>query len=91
MRYRISVTPKIERDFIELGIINISYLFVRFKVTHILSQAGDKWEGRRGTVSDELLKELIGEYSPEGCIFTCGPKGFMLSARKYVAFFTYFL
>lgn len=56
----------------------------KFKVTHILSQAGDKWEGRRGTVSEKLLKELIGECSPEGCIFTCGPKGFMLSAKKYV-------
>lgn len=62
-------------------------MFVRFKIIHILSQAGDKWEGRRGTVSDELLKELIGECSPEGCIFTCGPKGFMLSAKKYVTFF----
>ncbi|KYN07523.1 Cytochrome b5 reductase 4 [Cyphomyrmex costatus] len=56
----------------------------KFKVTHILSQAGDKWEGRRGTVSDKLLKELIGECSPEGCIFTCGPKGFMLSAKKCI-------
>lgn len=34
-------------------------------------------------MSDELLKELLGEYSLEGCIFTCGPKGFMLSAKKY--------
>lgn len=59
-------------------------MFVRFKVTHILSQAGDKWKGRRGTVSDELLKELMGECSPEGCVFTCGPRGFMLSAKKYV-------
>ncbi|XP_011695461.1 PREDICTED: cytochrome b5 reductase 4 isoform X3 [Wasmannia auropunctata] len=56
----------------------------KFKITHILSQAGDKWEGRRGTVSDELLKELIGECSPEGCVFTCGPKGFMLSAKKCI-------
>ncbi|KYN30574.1 Cytochrome b5 reductase 4 [Trachymyrmex septentrionalis] len=56
----------------------------KFKVTHILSHAGDKWEGRRGTVSDKLLKELIGECSSEGCIFTCGPKGFMLSAKKCI-------
>ncbi|XP_077268339.1 cytochrome b5 reductase 4 isoform X2 [Temnothorax americanus] len=56
----------------------------KFKVTHILSQAGDKWEGRRGTVSDKLLKELIGECSSEGCIFTCGPKGFTLSAKKCI-------
>ncbi|XP_020285795.1 cytochrome b5 reductase 4 isoform X2 [Pseudomyrmex gracilis] len=56
----------------------------KFKVTHILSQADDKWKGRRGTVSDELLKELIGESSPDGCIFTCGPKGFMLSAKTSI-------
>ncbi|XP_072744852.1 cytochrome b5 reductase 4 isoform X2 [Anoplolepis gracilipes] len=56
----------------------------KFKVTHILSQAGDKWEGKRGTVSDKLLKELIGECSSEGCVFTCGPKGFMLSAKKCI-------
>ncbi|XP_025988239.1 cytochrome b5 reductase 4 isoform X2 [Solenopsis invicta] len=56
----------------------------KFKVTHILSQAGDKWEGRRGTVSDELLNDLIGKCSPEGCIFTCGPKGFILSAKKCI-------
>lgn len=56
----------------------------KFKVTHILSQAEDKWEGRRGTLSDELLKELIGECSSEGCVFTCGPKGFVLSAKKCI-------
>lgn len=56
----------------------------KFKVTHILSQAGDNWEGRRGTISDELLKELIGECSSEGCVFTCGPKGFVLSAKKCI-------
>nr|XP_012235216.1 PREDICTED: cytochrome b5 reductase 4 isoform X1 [Linepithema humile]XP_012235225.1 PREDICTED: cytochrome b5 reductase 4 isoform X1 [Linepithema humile] len=56
----------------------------KFKVTHILSQAGNKWEGKRGTVSDGLLKELIGECSSEGCIFVCGPKGFMLSAKKCI-------
>ncbi|KMQ94077.1 cytochrome b5 reductase 4 [Lasius niger] len=61
----------------------------KFKVTHILSQAGDKWEGRRGTVSDELLKELIGECSSEGCVFMCGPKGFMISAKKYMEPFIY--
>ncbi|XP_011339263.1 cytochrome b5 reductase 4 isoform X2 [Ooceraea biroi] len=56
----------------------------KFKVTHILSQAGDTWEGRRGVVSDELLKELIGECSAEGCVFMCGPKGFMLTTKKCV-------
>lgn len=57
-------------------------MFIRLKVTHILSKAGDNWNGRRGTVSDELLKELIGDCLPEGSIFICGPKGFMLVAKK---------
>ncbi|XP_014599928.1 PREDICTED: cytochrome b5 reductase 4 isoform X1 [Polistes canadensis] len=54
----------------------------KLKVTHILSQAGELWNGRRGSISDELLKELIGNYSPDSCVFVCGPKGFMVSAKK---------
>ncbi|KAH0954678.1 hypothetical protein HN011_005271 [Eciton burchellii] len=56
----------------------------KFKVTHILSQAEDKWKGKRGIISDELLEELVGKCSTEGCVFTCGPKGFMLAAKKCV-------
>ncbi|XP_043254510.1 cytochrome b5 reductase 4 isoform X1 [Colletes gigas] len=54
----------------------------KLKVTHILSQASSKWTGRRGTVSDDLLRELVAEQSPEACVFTCGPRGFMQSAKK---------
>jgi NAD(P)H-flavin reductase len=66
----------------------MSNLYIRFKVTHILSQAEDKWKGKRGIISDELLEELVGKCSTEGCVFTCGPKGFMLAAKKYK--FSYF-
>ena len=54
----------------------------KLKVTHILSQGGSSWSGRRGTVSDDLLKELVADSSPEACVFTCGPRGFMQSAKK---------
>ncbi|OAD58274.1 Cytochrome b5 reductase 4 [Eufriesea mexicana] len=54
----------------------------KLKVTHILSQAGSTWTGRRGTVSDDLLKELVAGSSPDACVFTCGPRGFIQSAKK---------
>ncbi|XP_046836620.1 cytochrome b5 reductase 4 isoform X2 [Vespa crabro] len=54
----------------------------KLKVTHILSQPSDSWKGRRGTISDELLNELIGNCSPHSCVFVCGPKGFLVSSRK---------
>lgn len=54
----------------------------KLKVTHILSQASSTWTGKCGTVSDDLLKELLAEHNPEACVFTCGPRGFMQSAKK---------
>ncbi|KAG9433244.1 cytochrome b5 reductase 4 isoform X1 [Apis mellifera carnica] len=54
----------------------------KLKVTHILSQADSTWAGRRGTISDDLLKELVAETSPDACVFTCGPPGFIQSAKK---------
>ncbi|XP_015434776.1 PREDICTED: cytochrome b5 reductase 4 [Dufourea novaeangliae] len=56
----------------------------KLKVTHILSQAETTWMGRRGTVSYDLMKELIGEHSPEACIFTCGPQGFLQATKKFI-------
>lgn len=54
----------------------------KLKVTHVLSQPSDSWQGRRGTLSEDLLKELIGDCSPEDCVFVCGPRGFLTCARK---------
>lgn len=54
----------------------------RLKVTHILSQAGDAWTGRRGALSDDLLKELVGTSKPDAFVYTCGPPGFIQSAKK---------
>ncbi|KAI4485098.1 hypothetical protein M0802_012748 [Mischocyttarus mexicanus] len=56
----------------------------KLKVTHILSQASELWNGKRGSISNELLKELIGNYSPDSCVFVCGPKGFIISAKIFL-------
>ena len=62
--------------------LNETMIRFRLKVTHILSQADSTWAGRRGTISDDLLKELVAETSPDACVFTCGPPGFIQSAKK---------
>ncbi|XP_015600480.1 cytochrome b5 reductase 4 isoform X2 [Cephus cinctus] len=54
----------------------------RLKVTHVLSQPDESWAGRRGTVSHELLKDLIGELSSQGCVFICGPEPFLKATRE---------
>lgn len=54
----------------------------RLKVTHILSQAEDEWPGRRGSLSDDILKELIATSTPDACVFTCGPREFTQFAKK---------
>lgn len=54
----------------------------RLKVTHILSQAGDAWTGRRGTLSDDLLQDLVGTSNPDAFVYTCGPQEFIQLAKK---------
>ncbi|XP_012247295.1 cytochrome b5 reductase 4 isoform X2 [Bombus impatiens] len=54
----------------------------RLKVTHILSQAADTWKGRRGSLSDYLLEELIGTGKNNAFVYTCGPAGFIQSAKN---------
>ncbi|XP_017877539.1 cytochrome b5 reductase 4 isoform X3 [Ceratina calcarata] len=55
----------------------------RLKVTHVLSlETENTWTGRRGKLSDDLLKELVAESTPDACIFICGPGGFVEAARK---------
>ncbi|XP_066597171.1 cytochrome b5 reductase 4 isoform X2 [Prorops nasuta] len=54
----------------------------KLKVTHILSQPLESWTGKTGKISDDLLKDLIGTSTSDGCVFTCGPKGFMETAKK---------
>ncbi|OJJ35212.1 hypothetical protein ASPWEDRAFT_500372 [Aspergillus wentii DTO 134E9] len=51
------------------------------KVIHTLSKASDSWTGRRGRISEGLLKE----YAPadaESMVLVCGPEAMEKSARK---------
>ncbi|XP_003394638.2 cytochrome b5 reductase 4 isoform X3 [Bombus terrestris] len=54
----------------------------KLKVTHILSQAGDAWTGKRGTLSDDLLQELVGTSNPDAFVYTCGPQEFIQLAKN---------
>ncbi|XP_033341761.1 cytochrome b5 reductase 4 isoform X1 [Megalopta genalis] len=56
----------------------------KLTVMHILSQADSKWTGTRGVVSDNLLKQMVGQQNPEACIFTCGPRGFIQAVTKSI-------
>ncbi|XP_033227137.1 cytochrome b5 reductase 4 isoform X2 [Belonocnema kinseyi] len=56
----------------------------KLKVNHILLQPDDSWTGRRGEISNDLLSELIGKSVPQACVFSCGPKGFIESAKKFL-------
>ncbi|CAL7947311.1 unnamed protein product [Xylocopa violacea] len=53
----------------------------KFKVTHILSEAESTWKGKRGTLSDSLLKELGVVNVPNACTLVCGPGGFLDAAK----------
>ena len=53
----------------------------RLRVTHILSQPESTWTGRRGTLSNELVTELVGNCNPDACVFVCGPQLFLQAAR----------
>ncbi|XP_023245149.1 cytochrome b5 reductase 4 [Copidosoma floridanum] len=55
----------------------------KLKLTQVMSEAGDTWQGRRATLSEELLLELLGRAAnARACVFTCGPPGFMKLARE---------
>lgn len=54
----------------------------RFKVHHVLSQAQESWSGKRGIVSVDLLKDFVGASDKQACVFTCGPKGFLTTAKQ---------
>jgi len=42
------------------------------KVVHVLSRAEDDWQGRRGHIADEIIKEEIPDYA-ERKFYICGP------------------
>ncbi|XP_051162316.1 cytochrome b5 reductase 4 isoform X2 [Leptopilina boulardi] len=54
----------------------------KLKVTQVLLKPNDTWTGRKGEISSELMSELIGNSVQQACIFSCGPRGFMETAKK---------
>ncbi|KAJ5806597.1 nitrate reductase (NADPH) niaD or niiA-Penicillium chrysogenum [Penicillium pulvis] len=50
-------------------------------VVHTLSQASDKWVGRRGRISEDLIKEFVAP-EEESMVIICGPEAMEKSARK---------
>ncbi|EAQ83661.1 hypothetical protein CHGG_10065 [Chaetomium globosum CBS 148.51] len=47
----------------------------RVKVTHVLSDAGEGWEGERGLVDADLLKKVLFPPEEGSAVFLCGPPG----------------
>ncbi|GKT41145.1 nitrate reductase [NADH] 1 [Colletotrichum spaethianum] len=45
----------------------------RLKITHVLSHPDDGWDGRRGHVDEEILKESLFPPSGDSVVFLCGP------------------
>ena len=52
----------------------------RLRVTHILSHPGETWEGRKGHVDGELMKEVLFEPGKGTGVFLCGPPGMIQKA-----------
>ncbi|KAJ5917698.1 Eukaryotic molybdopterin oxidoreductase [Penicillium verhagenii] len=50
-------------------------------VVHTLSKASDKWVGRRGRISEELIKEYAAP-GEDSMAIICGPEAMEKSARK---------
>ena len=54
----------------------------RLKITHILSHPGEEWEGRKGHVEAELIKEVLFEPGKGTGVFLCGPPGMVQKAAS---------
>ncbi len=59
----------------------------RLFVTHFLSQASNKWEGRRGRISEEDIKEMVEDLKTKilpMTFYICGPEIMMKTAQKTI-------
>ena len=50
-------------------------------IIHTLTKASEQWEGRRGRLSEELLKEYVAPES-DSMVLICGPEAMEKSAHK---------
>ena len=52
----------------------------RVSVTHVLSDAGDGWQGERGLVNGEVLRRCLFPPEEGNAVFLCGPPGLVQKA-----------
>ncbi len=60
----------------------------RLKVVHILTKPTVNWQGFRGRINEQLLKDLISELNQfpktDALFFLCGPTDFMATAERTI-------
>jgi NAD(P)H-flavin reductase len=52
----------------------------RVAVTHVLSHAGEGWQGERGLVNGEVLRLFFFPTEEGNAVFLCGPPGLVQKA-----------
>lgn len=52
----------------------------QLKIMHVLNDPGDDWNGRRGFVNEDMIKEHLFEPSDENVVLLCGPPVMMEKA-----------
>jgi nitrate reductase (NAD(P)H) len=52
----------------------------RVAVTHVLSHAGEGWQGERGLVNGEVLRRCLFPPEEGNAVFLCGPPGLVQKA-----------
>jgi nitrate reductase (NAD(P)H) len=52
----------------------------RLKVTHVLSHPGDDWQGKKGHVDADVIKESLFEPGDKTGVFLCGPPAMIQKA-----------
>lgn len=45
----------------------------QLKVTHVLSEAGEDWNGLKGHVTEEIIKDALFPPEESSVVFLCGP------------------
>ena len=54
------------------------------KVEHVLSQAAASWQGRRGVINAETIKDCLPDYRQRK-FYICGPPGMVKAMRELLA------
>lgn len=55
----------------------MQFLYPQFEVHHVLSRPSKEWEGLSGTITKEMIQEVMPSPSNEILVCVCGPPGMM--------------